>query len=180
MNSLFLSPHNDDAALFGSFILLREKPLVLTITDSYIQQNRGENITPEQRRQEDIEAMKILGCPIVFGAIRDDIIEDWGIYNLLSKFHNFTKIYAPAPIIPGNQHHNLIGKIAGEVFKDKVTYYMTYSTNNLYIEGSREIKPTEEELAIKSKALKCYQSQLNLEATRPHFEAMEGRSEWYI
>ena len=58
---LFLSPHPDDETLFGAFTLMREKPLVVIITDSYIQQNRGENITPQQRFQESVNAMKILG-----------------------------------------------------------------------------------------------------------------------
>lgn len=177
--NLWISPHNDDAALFGAFTLMREKPLVLTVTDSFIQQNRGDNISPDQRRLEDIEAMKILGCSLIFGGIRDDIIDTWALETLFSRFQNFDTVYIPAIIVPGNIHHNLIGQVAEQMFGN-VKEYVTYSTTNLSPEGSEEVKPTEEELALKEKALNCYTSQMNLAATKPHFEAMKGKSEWFI
>lgn len=182
MNSLWISPHNDDAVLFGAYTLMREKPLVLTVTDSYIQQNRGENITPNQRRIEDIKAMEILGCPLVFGAIRDDIIDTWAVEELFYNFQNFDIVYAPAPIVPnGNRHHNLIGETAIKIFGDKIKQYMTYSTGQLYMSGAIEVKPTNEEVKLKEKALDCYVSQLTLPATKPHFDAVKGgKSEWMI
>jgi hypothetical protein len=42
---VFLSPHHDDETLFGAFTLLRERPLVVIVTDSYVQFNRGDGIT---------------------------------------------------------------------------------------------------------------------------------------
>lgn len=176
---LWISPHNDDSVLFGAFTLIREKPLVLTVTDSFIQQNRGEKITPDQRRIEDIEAMKVLGCSIIFGGIRDDVIDDWALRVLFSKFKNFETVYIPAPIIPGNIHHNLISQVASEIFPE-AKQYMTYSATKLYMEGNEEVKPTPEELKLKDKALSCYVSQINLPATSPHFKAVEGHSEWFI
>lgn len=182
MNALFISPHSDDATLFGAYTLMREKPLVLTVTDSYIQQNRGENITPNQRRIEDIEAMKVLNCSIIFGGIRDDIVDAWAVEELFYNFQNFEKIYAPAPIVPnGNIHHNLIGETAIKIFGEKVVQYMTYSTEQLYMPGSFEVKPTKKEVELKERALACYVSQITLPATKPHFEAVSGgRSEWFI
>lgn len=181
MNSLWISPHSDDSVLFGAYTLMREKPLVLTVTDGYVQQNRGENITPDQRRIEDIEAMKILDCSIVFGGIRDDIIDEWAVEELFNNFQNFDVIYAPAPIVPnGNIHHNLIGEVAKRTFGDKIKQYMTYSTDKLYIPGAEEIIPLVGETELKDKALDCYVSQINLPATAPHFEAVRGRSEWFI
>lgn len=176
---LFVSPHPDDSVLFGAFTLIREKPLVLTITDSYIQQNRGDNITPAQRVTEDINAMKVLGCSITFGAIRDDVIDEWAVKNLFAKFQNFDLVYIPAVIVPGNPHHNLIGEIAEKMFPN-VKKYMTYSKDKLYLEGSEEITPTIGEVELKRQALNCYQSQINLPATAPHFKAVEGKSEWFI
>src|ERR1035437_9918003 len=96
MRSVLFSPHSDDSVLFASFTLLREHPLVVTITDSFIQANRGENVTADMRWLEDINAMKILGCPLMFGNIRDDIIDEWAVKNLLSRFYNFDVVYAPA------------------------------------------------------------------------------------
>lgn len=180
-NTLLISPHSDDATLFMAYTCMREKPLVLTVTDSYVQQNRGENITPNQRRIEDIEAMKVLGCPIVFGGIRDDIIDTWAVEELFYNFQGFDKIYAPAPIFPnGNIHHNLIGETAIKIFGDKVVQYMTYSKEQLYMPGSIEIIAKEGEELLKELALQCYKSQINLPATKPHFEAVRGMSEWMI
>lgn len=178
-NSLFVSPHSDDSVLFGAYTLMRDKPLVLTVTSSFIQANRGENVTAQQRIQEDIAAMKILGCPIVFGQLRDDVLDSWGINNLLSKFNNFDKIYIPA-IMGGNNQHDLIGQVALKLWP-KAIQYATYAKGEWKSKGKKEILPTKKELILKGKALDCYQSQLNLPATYPHFEAARKESsEWYI
>jgi LmbE family N-acetylglucosaminyl deacetylase len=178
MNKLWLAPHPDDETLFGAFTLMREKPLVLIVTDSWVQFNRGETCTAEDRWQETLEAMKMLGCPVVRGGIRDDVIDEWMVRNLLSKFDNFDMVYAPA-IQGGNPHHDLIGKIARDIWTgDKVRYYTTYTKENLYTKGTEEVVPTPEELALKEKALACYKSQLKI--NKPHFDAVLGRSEWYL
>ena len=73
MKKILFAPHNDDEALFTSFICMREKPLVVIVTDSWKQFNRGEkDITAEVRRNESVEAMKILGCQVVFLGIPDN------------------------------------------------------------------------------------------------------------
>lgn len=178
MKSLFISPHNDDETLFGAFTLLREKPLVLVVTDSFIQYKRGDGITDIQRRNETISAMKILDCPVVFGNIRDDDCKDQFLLNLFNNFTAFEKVYAPAVYGNGNPHHDMIGVIAKLIYGDKVVFYSTYTKDNLYMTGKTEIIPTQEELELKSKALQCYKSQLSLPSTRPHFEAVLGKSEW--
>jgi LmbE family N-acetylglucosaminyl deacetylase len=175
---LFISPHNDDESLFGAFTLLREKPVVLIVTDSWIQFNRGEEVTADQRWQETQEAMKILGCPVIRGGIRDDVIDEWMVRNLLEKFVGFDEVYAPMVIVNGNPHHNLVGKVAMEVFGDKLKRYVTYAKHSLYMAGEEEVKPTPEEIELKNKAFECYPSQLKING--PHFEAVRGRSEWFI
>ena len=72
---LFVSPHNDDAVLFGAFTLLRERPVVLTVFDSYVQVARGFKLADfSARRNEDVRAVRdVLGCAIQFAAVRDDI-----------------------------------------------------------------------------------------------------------
>src|SRR3982751_5072451 len=110
---LFLSPHNDDAVLFGTFTLLREKPLVLTVLDSYIQVARGADwCDAATRRREDEEAVHdILGCSICFAGERDDA-PDWNrIEDIFSGFEGFLgqpleTIYAPAVEENGHEHHN--------------------------------------------------------------------------
>ena len=179
MNNLFVSVHSDDSVLFGAYTLMREKPLVLTVTSSFIQSNRGENVTAQQRIQEDIAAMKLLGCPIVFGQLRDDILDSWGVTNLLSKFNNFDRIYIPA-VMGGNPQHDLIGKAALKLWP-KAIQYTTYAKGEWKSKGKKEILPTKKEIEFKEKALKLYKSQLNLPATAPHFEAARKElSEWLI
>jgi LmbE family N-acetylglucosaminyl deacetylase len=179
MKSLILSPHDDDNVLFAAFTCMREKPLVVICTDSWIQQNRGENITPEQRMEETNMACDLLGCPVVRLGLRDDVLTEWALRRALQRFHGFETVYAPAQIVPGNKHHNMVGQIAKEVF-GQTKEYMTYATNKLYVEGSEEVTPTLGELELKEKALACFTSQINLSATKPHFEAIEGKSEWFI
>lgn len=175
---LFISPHNDDEALFGAYTLLRENPLVLIVTDSWIQFNRGENVTADERWQETLNAMKIFGCSAVRGGIRDDIVDEIAVEALFKKFGEFDEVYAPLVIAGGNPHHNLVGEAAMKVFGNKVKRYTSYSSTNLYVVGETEIQPTPEEIEIKNKVFECYPSQLKING--PHFEAVRGKSEWLM
>lgn len=182
MNNLFIAPHNDDETLFGAFTLIRFKPLVLVVTDSWLQYNRGENITAEQRRSETYEAMKMAGCPVFFGGIRDDVIDEWQVEHLLSRFDNLDMVYFPAEIEGGNEHHNLISRVAKKICLLKgwqYKQYMTYSKTQLYLVGTEESPPFGDAMQLKEKMLACYQSQAALPATAPHFEAVKEKSEWF-
>lgn len=181
MNSILISPHNDDETLFGAFTLIREKPLVLSVTDSWIQPNRGDRgCSADERWQETVEACKVLGCPVTRGQIRDDALTVENTRELLERFRGFVRVYIPA-IQGGNWQHDLISRVAQDVFGSACVQYTTYTKTELWTKGNIEIIPTEEEYQMKLKALGCYQSQLNLNSTRPHFAAVvEGRSEWLI
>ncbi len=146
------------------------------ITDSYIQWNRGDGITALQRRNETLKAMEILGCPVIFAGLRDDDLSLEQIESLLEGFKGFDKVYIPA-IQGGNTQHDMIGAIASKCFTDTIKY-TTYTKTELWTKGDTEVIPTPEELELKNKALDCYTSQLNLGSTRPHFEAVRGRSEY--
>lgn len=177
---IFLSPHNDDESLFGSYTLIRERPLVVVVTDSYIQPLRGDiGCEQEVRRQETIEAMKIAGCPVLFLGIPDMVL-DQNILRERLKGINPARVYAPAIHEGGNVHHNIVGKVALEMFGDRCERYTSYSSTELYIEGNFEVKPTQEEKNVKGKMLACYTSQVNLPSTRPHFEAVVDKSEWLM
>ena len=71
---LLVSPHNDDSVLFAAFTLQRERPLVLTVFDSFAQVAGGhEGCDAMTRRSEDMRAVHdVLGCDIQFGGVRDD------------------------------------------------------------------------------------------------------------
>lgn len=174
---LLLSPHNDDEALFASYTLLREKPLVVIVTDSYIQFERGDQITAEQRRNETREAMKILGCPVIFLGIKDTELTGDRLEEVLKYFKADT-VYAPA-IQGGNGQHDIVGQVAKLLF-DNVIQYTTYTRDVLWTQGSQEIKPSRTESILKNQALDCYKSQINLGSTAPHFTAVRGKSEYYV
>ena len=176
---IFLAPHNDDETLFGAFTLMRVKPLVIVVTDSFIQPERGDTgCTAEIRRQETINAMAIIGCPVVFLGIKDTELTEEILRERLKPF-NPEMIYAPA-IQGGNAQHDIVGKVAMELFGTKCERYTTYTKTDLYTEGKFEVKPVHEELEIKEKMLNCYESQLNLRSTLPHFMAVKGKSEWLV
>lgn len=176
--NLFIAPHNDDEALFGAYTIMREKPLVLIVTDSFIQPKRGDiECTAFKRRQETINAMKLAGAPVVFAGIHDDELDQAKIHDLLDAFVGFDTIYAPQPN-SSNSQHNLIGIAAERVFRTKVIFYPTYTREQLYMTGENEVVPTQEEIDLKNKMLDCYVSQINLGATRPHFDAVRNKSEW--
>lgn len=178
MSDLVVSPHNDDETLFTCFTLLRQKPAVLIVTDSWKQFNRGEGITAEDRWEETREAMQILNIPTLFrGGIRDDSITGEQVLRLLSGFKNFDSIYVPA-LQGGNPDHDLISKVADDVFGSRCKHYTTYTRTELYTTGKEEIVPTIEELDLKERAMNCYTSQLRING--PHFDAVRGRSEWFI
>lgn len=173
---LFIAPHNDDETLFGAYTIIREKPLVVVVTDSWIQFNRGEKCTADERWEETVSAMAILGAPVYRIGLRDDIVYEDLIKYELSKFRGFDEVFAPA-IQGGNIHHDEIAKVAKEIWPN-VTQYTTYTKTELWTSGNREIVPTEYEKEIKNRALQCYKSQLGINA--PHFEAVKGKSEWII
>ena len=176
--NLFLATHNDDESLWGAFTLMREHPLVFIVTDSWIQFNRGENITADERWEETIKAMVIVRCPVMRLAIRDDVLDEWSIKNKLSRFSGLETVYAPA-IQGGNIQHDLVGKVADELFGVKVKHYAAYTQTEPYTTGKEEIIPTEEELVLKEKMLDCYKTQLG-NVNKIYFDAVKGKSEWYI
>ena len=178
---IFLAPHNDDEALFGAYTLMRYKPLVIIVTDSYIQPERGDvGCTAEIRRQETIEAMKLVGCPVVFLGIKDTELQSPTLIERL-KYFNPETIYVPAIHDRGHWQHNLIGNVGLELFGKKCERYCTYANNNYeIIKGSWEIVPTQPEMELKNKMLECYTSQINLPSTAPFFSTVRNKSEWLL
>lgn len=171
---IFLSPHNDDETLFGAYTLIRRKPLVVVVTDSWIQYNRGERITPRQRIEETKQAMKILDVPVEFLNIKDTELSEEVLKSKLMKY-NPDKVYAPLPNSKNHQH-NLIGRVAKSLWPKKVIFYSTYTADNLTPQGEIEIVPTKEEVELKNRALDCYKSQIRI--NNNHFIAVRNKSEY--
>lgn len=182
---ILLAPHNDDENLFASYTIQRIKPLVVVVTDGYIQGNRGDGITAEERREESRKAAKLLGYEVIFLGIKDTELTEELLEKELIKLQPHGWVYAPA-IQGGNAQHDLVGRVADKLYGSTdpkgfgyVTHYTTYTRTELWTTGSKEIIPTQEEIDLKNKALDCYQSQINLGSTAPHFFAVRGRSEFY-
>lgn len=172
---IFLSPHNDDEALFGAYTILREKPLVIIVTDSYKQLTKG--IGTEERRKETIEAMKVLEAPVLFLGTHDATLTERELKDRLQGIQADV-IYAPAVYEKGNREHNIIGKVALELYGDRVVKYATYQTDDITLKGDTEIVPTAVEMDLKHIALSKYITQLR--CNLPHFQAVFGKSEWYV
>ena len=176
---LAIIPHNDDEVLFLGYTLIRERPLVVVCLDSYIQPNRGDKgCSAEERREETINAMEILKCPVVFLGIKDTELTEENFTERIRPFVGFEKVYAPS-IQGGNPQHDIIGSVCRRVFPT-ITRYTTYTKTELWTKGDIEVIPTEEEKVLKTQALNCYKSQIMLPSTRPHFMAVVGKSEWLI
>jgi len=166
-----LSPHNDDAALFASFTILRERPLVVTVLDSHKQCTAG-GPTMVQRRREDEAAMVVLGAPVMFWGA-SDAAPNWpDIEDQFRAFFNQPEmVYAPAPEPDGQSDHNAVGLMAGRIFKN-VKYYLTYTTA-----GKSKGVPVNYEpgWAIKKlQALACYESQIRQRNQVEHFLREQG------
>lgn len=174
---IFLAPHNDDEALFGAYTLMREKPLVLIVTDSYVQGARpGVNITARQRKDESAAACKVLGCQVAFLGLPDTELTAERLIRALDPYRKATKVYAPM-MQHGHAHHDLVSDVACQTFAN-VVYYATYTRGETFTPQGEAVVPTPEEVEIKNTVLKCYTSQLEYPPTRPHFDAVIGRPEY--
>lgn len=171
--SLLLAPHNDDEALFASYIILKHKPLVCVVTDSYRQELRGDAITKEQRISETEMAMDILDADVKFLHIPDNAIGD----DALDALDDFEVVYAPQPEFGGNPDHNKIGELAKNKWKN-VIFYSTYTAQRPYPHGE-PIPYTDEMYKLKMMALDSYQSQLNM-SNKYYFDMMRKMPECLI
>lgn len=183
---VFISPHNDDETLFGAFTLLRERPVVVIVYDSYVQTKRG--ITGcgwAERRAETWNALGELGLDDALHLGMGDDLEyrpdqiRSRLGEVLGGLHRVESAWAPAPEANGHVQHNLVG-IACQGLPD-LTRYLTYtaagkstSDKPVTMGGSRWI-------AAKLRALACYRSQMSLDPRLgcwPHF--LRDQTEYYL
>lgn len=173
---LFLAPHNDDEALFGAFTLLRERPLVVVVTDSYVQWNRGDGITADQRWSETEAACDILGCACLRLGLRDDDLNYDDVCKALTRFAGFECVYSPA-LQHGHPHHDMVCLAARDIFPIRREYCTYSATSRSYAnDGARQVKPNAEERDLKQIALAAYVSQYP--RSGHHFQAVADQPEW--
>lgn len=182
MRSLLLSPHNDDAELFASFLCLRYQPHVIVCLRSF---RMGEKSYPyrkfrmtyQQREEETDEAMRVLGCSWDQWEIpdnEDDAVIANDLTSLMQSWrdgvgNNWECVFAPSvDTADGNDQHNLVGEAARHVFGERVIHYTTYTRNGRDRDGE-EVEFEPEWPALKLRALSCYKTQIAHPATRAHF-----------
>ena len=175
---LLLSPHNDDECLFAAYTLMREKPLVIIVTDSDVHLAQG--ITAYQRREESRRACELLGVPLVFLGLKDGTLDQQkdDLKRRLKPFASqpWTHVYAPA-IQGGHKDHDAVGDVVASMFSP-VSYYATYALGECFTPTGREIVPAQEEIDLKNRALECYSSQIRLARDKSRFDTVRGRSEY--
>ena len=161
-NYILIEPHQDDLALFASFICLRLKPFIISVTDG-TQHFEKFGIPIETRREESRQAAHILGCDIRFLGIPDT--EDIQKIDLPKG-----TIISPA-FQGGNHHHDQLSRY-GDI------HYSSYAKGDLTpgMEDGVAIRPTQSEESTKEKALACYKSQHDI--NKEHFEAVRGHPEY--
>lgn len=183
MPDLFLSPHNDDAPLFGSFIIRATNPLVVVVYDSYVQTVKGyPGCSTPERRLEDINAMRILnpGSPVQFLGLDDRRPDTRQLESAFRGLRNQIEegpvekitIWIPQPERRGNRHHNAVAWCAEEVFGGhecvELRRYMTYTEAGRST-SSKPVPFERDWVRLKLLALACYRSQINLEDNCEHF-----------
>lgn len=176
--NIFLAPHSDDEALFGSYIIQRTKPLVIIATNGTTHTKFG--VTAKDRRNETLAAMKILGVKVEFLNIDEDKLTQpalnqklWEV-NEQYELDEIEHVFAPAKQ-GGHAHHDLLSECAKDVFSS-LLYYATYSKESLFLTGEMPLYPTKEEYVMKEKALACYVSQLKI--NKHHFDAVHEVPEY--
>ncbi len=178
MSALLLSPHNDDAVLFASFLCLKHRPHVVTVLRSVVQEANG--ITHAEREAEDTLAFGILGVTWDQWGFPDDdppwdvIEESLREVDNVPPEYKPSEVFAPWPEKGGHEHHNRVGELARDIFGDRVTFYTTYRVGGPRTVGT----PSEPEpwmIPLKLRALACYESQM-LRGPRRFF--MDSLQEW--
>lgn len=178
MNNIFLAPHPDDEALFGSYIIQRAKPLIVVCTDGTIHEKKF-GIPIQRRRDESIASAKILGVEIEFLGIPEEELSPqtfWPkFYGAIVRQKKPNIVFVPTKT-GGQPHHDLISDYLTERDFSGLMYYGTYSRQNFSPTGDIPIFPTDEERATKEKALACFESQLGL--NKAHFDAVRDVPEY--
>lgn len=184
---LFLSPHNDDEALFGAFTIQRERPDVCVVFDSVVQVNRGypqcewsvrrnETEAAVSRLTEDAESF-VWPVPVHYAGLSD--ANEYGAEDIakaiqfdLPDVGGYSEVWAPQLELGGHLQHNAVARAARLAFPSaEIRWYLTYTRLGGKSTHGREVDPTGAMVRRKLQALACYRTQLEIDALGcwPHF-----------
>lgn len=115
---VLFEPHADDAALFGSFTVLRYRPMVVTCYPS-----AGDYGDTDMRAAETREAMTILG---------GEPVEQWQGGDLVAQMREIDARMRPAKVFAPDRNsshkdHVAVAEAAREVFGHRLLTYHTYN-----------------------------------------------------
>jgi LmbE family N-acetylglucosaminyl deacetylase len=172
-DAVFFSPHNDDETLFAFYQVLRHKPNVIVVLRSYKQWVSQNGPSYEVREAETTAAMGIADVgwrqwpwsdhePLwdsIAESIRGELRE-----------RKPKVVIAPAWEMGGHEDHNAVASIVAGIEGDwELIRYLTYERGYGRSHKGTPVKGTEEEEALKLKALLCYDSQIRHSQTRAWF-----------
>lgn len=169
---LLISPHNDDEALFASYVCLAHRPKVITVLNGARKRHYP---TPAARVAESAAAMRVLGCEYEHLAFPiDDGPIDWPtITRRLRRQRDPGRVWVPLPEPRGQQHHNRVAAIAHELWPGRLAYFATYTVDERgWPTRSTVGYQAPAELGwpkVKEQALGCYRSQAEAAPTAMHF-----------
>jgi len=166
--ALVLEPHNDDAALFSAFNAIRTRAHIVTVLASSV-----------ERTAESAAAAAIFGCSYEQWPEPDDA-PDWKAVARMLLVHDSDHapeiVFAPWPESSGgNEQHNMVGRLAEQVYGDRVTFYTTYRTGAPRTTGT-PVPYEREWVLMKLRALACFESQIRSGPVR--FFAEHSLLEW--
>lgn len=188
---LFISPHNDDETLFGAFTIMKEKPLVCVVFDSFVQVERGNaGAFAERRRNETRMAlMELTVYPKTpmspqFLGLRDDAPDYEQLRTRLKECRKAFEgdgIICPAWEQDGHEQHNGVARVCRDLWPaEQRTEYLTYTRTGgrsraivdqekMCLTSGFEVIPSPDMIARKHRALACYKSQMEVENCREWF-----------
>lgn len=86
----------------------------------------------------------------------------------LNFVHAPDRVWAPAWEVQGHEQHNVVAEAASSIFGDMVQPYLTYQRGSMRTRGT-EVPFEPSWVWSKMRALCCYRSQIELDATRAWF-----------
>jgi LmbE family N-acetylglucosaminyl deacetylase len=121
--------------------------------------------------------MAVLGAEVLFLGIPDKYLNERILIDTIKGLKP-EFVFAPAVYPKGHPDHNLVGKVAINLWGKGVNKYATYQTNDFALKGDIAVEGVGDEPKLKQLALSKYKSQHQL--ARVHFEAVKGKPEYYI
>lgn len=171
---IFLSPHCDDESLFGAYTILRHRPQVLVCFNG----RKAKHLADDHEREAETRAaMDILGAEVGFLRCRC-VPADWDTLEQRLRHLDPEVVWAPLPEDDGQSGHNGVARLAIRLWPGRVAFYATYTGKGTKTRLAAPVPVEPGWAELKEQALACYQSQIDREGTRQHWE--QGLDEYVI